>query len=138
MNRKLSVAVLLALVLVLATSVTLFAQGNGPGTANQQAWQSGQILASQDGTGNQYGRSNDGQWAPGRGTGTPTGLGANYVDEDGDDVCDHYEDSDGDGRCDNCTQEGTGQMMRRGGGNQDGSGNRAAMHRSAGRQGRNR
>ena len=122
MNRKLSTALVLALVLALVTSVAVFAQGTPPADA-----------APQDSTGFRRGQS-DAQGMARQGTGTPNGAAANYVDGDGDGVCDNFVDADGDGVCDNCDQVGSGQMARRGGRNQDGSAD-GAMRRGGGRQG---
>ncbi len=85
MSRKLMVTLVLALVMVLSVSAAVFAQGPGP--ANTQGGQ--QMWQQQDGTG--------------LGTGT----------------CTDFVDEDGDGVCDNALMDGThaqaGTMARRGG-----------------------
>ena len=134
MNRKLSTALILALVLALATSVAVFAQDSGPVGSGYQAMQQGQEAAPRDGTGYRHGLDGDDQGMARQGTGTPNGSGINFVDEDGDGLCDQFVDEDGDGLCDNCDQLGAGQMGRRGGRNQDGTGD-GPMRRGGGRQG---
>ena len=62
----------------------------------------GEGLAPQDGTGNQYGRNED-RAVRGRGTGNQ-GKGA---------YCDEFVDEDGDGVCDNCDGEGLGPRWDR-------------------------
>lgn len=83
MSRKLMVTLALALVMVLSVSAAVFAQGPGP--ANTQGGQ--QMWQQQDGT----------------------GLG----------TCTDFVDEDGDGVCDNALMDGThaqaGMMARRGG-----------------------
>ncbi|MCB9140345.1 MAG: hypothetical protein H6642_18575 [Caldilineaceae bacterium] len=95
MNVKYLSVLALILVLLMATSVTVFAQDALPTG-----------VPPQDGTGFQWGGN----------SGAAAGA-ANYVDLDGDGVCDNFIDADGDGVCDNCTQSGVNQSgpMRRGG-----------------------
>lgn len=47
--------------------------------------------------------------AQGRGRGQHNN-GTNFVDADGDGVCDYFVDEDGDGVCDHCTGDGTGNQ----------------------------
>src|SRR6056297_1432327 len=70
----------------------------------------GEGLAPQDGTGNQYGRNGTDGTVQGRGNGNQA-KGAN---------CDEFVDEDGDGVCDNC--EGEGLTPQDGTGNQYGKG----------------
>ena len=134
MNRKLSTALVLALILALTTSVAVFAQGNGPSAAGNQALQQGQPVAPQDGSGYRHGQTGEPGMAR-QATGTPNGSAANFLDVDGDGQCDHFVDADGDGVCDSCDQSGSGQMARRSARSQDGTAN-DAMRRGGGSQGR--
>ena len=101
MTRKLSAALVVALVLVMALSVAAFAQGSAQDAP----------YAPQDGTGNRFGQAGNGPGVGGRAA-DGSGQGMNFVDSDGDGVCDNFVDEDGDGVCDNCDGQG-GQMMGR-------------------------
>jgi len=80
----------------------------------------GEGLAPQDGTGNQYGRNED-RAVRGRGTGNQ-GKGA---------YCDEFVDEDGDGVCDNC--DGEGLAPQDGTGNQYGKNTSGSFSRQGGR-----
>jgi hypothetical protein len=104
MQRKFTFAILLALILVLGISVTAMAQGNGPGPGPQDdecpraADGVCTLNAPQDGTGRQIGRQEQGR-AGQRQYGAQSQAnkgqigqsnGPRYLDEDGDQLCDHY------------------------------------------------
>ena len=138
MTRKLMVTVVLALVLVLSVSAAVFAYGPGPANAQgggQQMWQ------QQDGS--------------------AAGVCTEFVDEDGDRVCDNaqagmmarrgggqsqmlrgqglgdaFVDADGDGQCDNFVDadgDGVNDLAP-----QDGTGKQLGKGRGVRGQGRNR
>ncbi len=103
MHRKLSTAMVLALVMMLSLAVTAMAQGNGPGPHDGDcplaADGTGECAygAPEDGTGQQLGRQD--QRSVGQGQTSQRGVGqrqagpaqrANYQDDDGNQVCDHY------------------------------------------------
>ncbi len=130
MKRKLSISTLLALVLVLVLSMTAMAAGPGPNAdnANQGSGYGNGMngsyvdadgdnvcdnyasrLQPQDGTGSRWGAMQGrqaGQHFNGRQM--PMGGNGNFIDEDGDGVCDLGPEG-----CPNF-QDGT-QQMRRGG-----------------------
>lgn len=134
MKRRFALGTLMALVFVLGVTVAAMAAGPGPngagtGNAGQGAAIHGTFVdengdgvcdtyldrtPAQDGTGNRWGgQSAAGQQGIGRQAvrGGQGAAGANFVD------------ADGDGVCDNCLNggvpalDGTGSQMRRGGGN---------------------
>lgn len=99
MTRKLSAALVFALVLVMALSVAAFAQAPAQDAP----------IAPQDGTGNRFGQSGTSPAGVGRAA-DGSGQGVNFADVDGDGACDNFIDKDGDGVCDSCEGQG-GQMM---------------------------
>jgi hypothetical protein len=109
MTRKLSTALVLALVLMMALSVAAFAQGPAEDAP----------YAPQDGTGYRFGRSGNGQAGVGR-MADGSGQGVNFVDADNDGTCDNFIDEDGDGVCDSCDGQGGQMMGQRSRGNQSG------------------
>ena len=122
MNGKYVTVLALVLALLLATSVTAFAQSNGPMVGDQA-----QGTAPQDGTGLRRG------WS-----GSDQGFvrdGINFLDEDGDGACDNFVDEDGDGLCDNCDQDGGQQMARRNARSQDDASAAGSMRRGNGGRG---
>lgn len=114
MNRKLTTAIVLALILTLGLAVTAMAQGNGPMNGANDSCPQGEFIdansdgvcdnAAQDGAGMQFQRGNS--------NGSTASAGPNFADADGDGVCDKFIDEDGDGVSDN--QVGAQNRGRRG------------------------
>ncbi|RME58570.1 MAG: hypothetical protein D6790_11765 [Caldilineae bacterium] len=136
MTRKLSLSLIVGLVLVFALAVGAQAQGPGPVDAPPgPGYGTGQCLgafvdadgdgvcdnwvdadgdgindlAPRDGTGNRYGFARRGGGWRAFSNGQPQGtLMRNFVDADGDGVCDNWVDADGDGINDLAPRDGTG------------------------------
>lgn len=138
MSRKLITVIALTLVLTLGVAVTAMAQGAGPGTGLNGDCPNGVFVDEnqdgvcdyatqpQDGTGMQYGRNSANRGAAMAGQGQ-TRTGINFVDANGDGVCDNFVDADGDGVSDNRmgpqSHVGQGQgAMTRGHGRMGGQG----------------
>ena len=109
MTRKLSTALVVALVLTMAMSIAVFAQGPVEDAP----------YAPQDGTGYRFGRWGTGQAGVGR-MADGAGRGTNFADADNDGTCDNFIDEDGDGVCDSCEGQNGQTMSRRNGGNRSG------------------
>ncbi len=136
MSRKLTTALVFALVLTMALSVSVFAQGAGPadgattcatfvdanGDGICDNWVDVDAdgvndSAPRDGSGTQFGRQ-DGQYrnqqaAAGLGSGAGVNGFGDFVDADLDGSCDNYIDEDGDGSNDSAPQDGTGNQHGR-------------------------
>jgi hypothetical protein len=141
MKRKFALGTVMALVFVLGVTVAAMAAGPGPNGAGAGVGNAGQGAAihgtfvdengdgvcdtyldrtpAQDGTGSQWGgQGAAGQQGIGRqGVGRQGAMGGQGA------AGTNFVDADGDGVCDNClnggvpAQDGTGSPMRRGGGN---------------------
>lgn len=153
MSRKLTVALVFALVLTMAVSMSAFAQepGQGAGACANFVDADGDgvcdLWVDADGDGfndnaprygsqRQHaaqGRQGQNGQRPGlqngSGLGTPgqgQGLYGNsdFVDANGDGVCDTFVDADGDGKNDSAPQDGTGNQYGRAAGRGAGAGPR--------------
>lgn len=137
MSRKLTTALVFALVLTMALSVSAFAQGpsqagtgacancvdaNGDGVCDNWIDSDGDGVndsAPRDGSGQQLGQqagrrqnaqSQNALANRGRGTGAGLYGAGEFVDANGDGVCDAFVDADGDGMNDSAPQDGTGNQ----------------------------
>lgn len=110
MTRRLSTALVVALVLMMVMSVAVFAQG-----------QTGDApYAPQDGTGYRFGATANDQPGVGR-IADGAEQGANFANRNGDGVCDNFVDADGNGTCDTYDAQGGQKMGQRNGGSQSNS-----------------
>jgi hypothetical protein len=94
MSRKLMITTVLAMVMVMALGMAVYAHGPGPMNGQSGAAGDGATMQAYQGGAQQMQHLRD---------------GSNGDDSNGEGVCDDFVDEDDDGVCDNALMDGTGQ-----------------------------